>query len=283
DEDLPEAISREACHKIETLIRQITQHLDDDRRGERLRDGLYLTIVGWLIWMVVVGYLGLRAPNQPVSVNLAFAPAVALLTFVDLFGFWLVIGRWQARRRAAIAAKKDAETTEGAGPTEAETAAPAAASTQGPGAPQEKTRGGILRALPCPPDQLWKHMAWLGALSAAVAVAIIVTSAAGQSIFLPGTGAIKGAIAVTLSVWIFVEPSVKDDEGKSRWGALAAKAGLGLGLLCFASDSLFPWFGAAGVVAGGAAAALGKWGVGLYAAVISGAAWALQWWGVTLQ
>ncbi|MEE8546018.1 MAG: tRNA modification GTPase, partial [Alphaproteobacteria bacterium] len=46
DEDLPEAISREVYRKIEVLIKQLTQHLDDARRGERLREGLYITIVG---------------------------------------------------------------------------------------------------------------------------------------------------------------------------------------------------------------------------------------------
>ncbi len=46
DEDLPEAISREVHHNIEVLIEQLAQHLDDSRRGERLREGLYITIVG---------------------------------------------------------------------------------------------------------------------------------------------------------------------------------------------------------------------------------------------
>jgi tRNA modification GTPase len=46
DEDLPESLAREMYPKIEALIEELTQHLDDSRRGERLREGLYVTIVG---------------------------------------------------------------------------------------------------------------------------------------------------------------------------------------------------------------------------------------------
>jgi len=46
DEDLPGSLVREVRPKIEALIEELTQHLDDSRRGERLREGLYVTIVG---------------------------------------------------------------------------------------------------------------------------------------------------------------------------------------------------------------------------------------------
>ena len=46
DENLPVGISDTALHNISCLRSQISLHLDDDRRGERLRDGLYIAIVG---------------------------------------------------------------------------------------------------------------------------------------------------------------------------------------------------------------------------------------------
>lgn len=46
DEDLPEAISGAIGHEISSLVDSISQHLDDDRRGERLRSGLDIAIVG---------------------------------------------------------------------------------------------------------------------------------------------------------------------------------------------------------------------------------------------
>ena len=46
DEDLPQDIAATVWPKIKCLLEDITQHLDDSRRGERLREGLYVTIVG---------------------------------------------------------------------------------------------------------------------------------------------------------------------------------------------------------------------------------------------
>ncbi len=240
---------------------------------------LYLTIAGWLIWMVVVGYFGLRAPEEPLSVILMFSAVIAALTFIDLFGLWLVIGRWQAMR------KERAKTEEKDKPPESGQAAPAPGPTPGDarGSFLEAIGKGIFRSMPGPPGRLWRQIGWLGVAAAAIAAAVLGTGLSGRPIFLPGTGTIKGAIAIALTLWIFMEPLGRDEGPKPRRGLLAARTGLGLGLLCFASDHFFPWFGAAGVVAGGVAAAHGKWGSGLYAAVISGAAWALQWWGVITQ
>ena len=46
DEDLPGGLTESARHKISKLRRSITQHFDDGRRGERLREGFYVAIVG---------------------------------------------------------------------------------------------------------------------------------------------------------------------------------------------------------------------------------------------
>ena len=46
DEDLAEDTAVTVRPKIEWLVESITQHLDDGHRGERLRDGLYVTILG---------------------------------------------------------------------------------------------------------------------------------------------------------------------------------------------------------------------------------------------
>ena len=46
DEDLPSDITDDVTHKIKGVSDAITQHLDDGHRGERLREGLFVTIVG---------------------------------------------------------------------------------------------------------------------------------------------------------------------------------------------------------------------------------------------
>ena len=46
DEDLPDSINDQTFHQISVLINEITQHLEDGRRGERLRTGLSITIIG---------------------------------------------------------------------------------------------------------------------------------------------------------------------------------------------------------------------------------------------
>jgi tRNA modification GTPase len=46
DEDLPPEIEREAAGESATLAAEIEQHLADNRRGERLRDGIAVAIIG---------------------------------------------------------------------------------------------------------------------------------------------------------------------------------------------------------------------------------------------
>lgn len=46
DEDLPEGISPELLPKIETLCGEISEHLSDNKRGERLRDGVHIAVIG---------------------------------------------------------------------------------------------------------------------------------------------------------------------------------------------------------------------------------------------
>ena len=46
DEDLPEGITPEITDAIGKLLSELTAHLSDNRRGERLRDGLRLAIIG---------------------------------------------------------------------------------------------------------------------------------------------------------------------------------------------------------------------------------------------
>lgn len=46
DEDLPEDIDTELGHNILRIGREIAQYLDDSRQGERLREGLYVALVG---------------------------------------------------------------------------------------------------------------------------------------------------------------------------------------------------------------------------------------------
>lgn len=46
EEDLPAQVLAQLNHNIEWLQKEITQYLDDGRRGERLRDGFSITILG---------------------------------------------------------------------------------------------------------------------------------------------------------------------------------------------------------------------------------------------
>ncbi len=46
DEALPEGLPQAARAKLETLIAEIAAHLADERRGQRLRDGIQLAIIG---------------------------------------------------------------------------------------------------------------------------------------------------------------------------------------------------------------------------------------------
>jgi len=46
DEDLPDGLIATLCPKIETLIDEFEKHLSDNRRGERLRDGITIAILG---------------------------------------------------------------------------------------------------------------------------------------------------------------------------------------------------------------------------------------------
>ena len=46
DEELPADLSQRVKHKMLGLEEEISQHLDDNRRGERLRDGIYIAIIG---------------------------------------------------------------------------------------------------------------------------------------------------------------------------------------------------------------------------------------------
>jgi len=46
DEDLPEAVLEKARPDLTTLADEIASHLDDDHRGQRLRDGISVAIVG---------------------------------------------------------------------------------------------------------------------------------------------------------------------------------------------------------------------------------------------
>lgn len=46
DEDLPERVLDEAKQSVSDLIRDMRAHLGDDRRGERLRDGFHMALVG---------------------------------------------------------------------------------------------------------------------------------------------------------------------------------------------------------------------------------------------
>lgn len=46
DEELPADLAQKIKHKMLGLEEEISQHLDDNRRGERLRDGIYIAIIG---------------------------------------------------------------------------------------------------------------------------------------------------------------------------------------------------------------------------------------------
>lgn len=46
DEPIPDTVVAESKHKMQRLQKQIAQYLDDQSRGERLRQGLYVTIIG---------------------------------------------------------------------------------------------------------------------------------------------------------------------------------------------------------------------------------------------
>lgn len=46
DEDLPKSIIEESSHNILVIVDEVAQHLDDARRGERLRSGIYIAIIG---------------------------------------------------------------------------------------------------------------------------------------------------------------------------------------------------------------------------------------------
>ena len=46
EEELPADLSRKVKHKLLKLKEEILKHLDDNRRGERLRDGIYIAIIG---------------------------------------------------------------------------------------------------------------------------------------------------------------------------------------------------------------------------------------------
>lgn len=46
DEDLPDGIAPEIIPIIQRLIAEIGEHLDDNRRGERLRDGIQMVVIG---------------------------------------------------------------------------------------------------------------------------------------------------------------------------------------------------------------------------------------------
>ena len=46
DEDLPDGIAPQIFPKIQDLVKTIDLHLNDNRRGERLRDGIHIAVIG---------------------------------------------------------------------------------------------------------------------------------------------------------------------------------------------------------------------------------------------
>jgi tRNA modification GTPase len=46
DEDMPEGIAPEVITSTQKLITEIAEHLNDNRRGERLRDGIQIAVIG---------------------------------------------------------------------------------------------------------------------------------------------------------------------------------------------------------------------------------------------
>ena len=220
--------------------------------------------------MVFVGFFSLQATERSISVNLVLSLVIAALTFIDLFGLWLTIGRLRAFRARILKEKK----------VLAPKPKSARDSMESPKEPDAETiHKGIFGSVEGSPEQLRKQIVCLGYIAVITAVAILLTGLSGWPLFTPGTGTIKGSIALALTVWIFLEPPPKNSDPEQRIGVLAMKSGLGLALLCFASNHYFPWFGGAGVLAGGVAIGMGKRGGGLYALCISVASLAMQWWG----
>ena len=46
DEDMPDGVTNEVLPVLEEIKSQIADHLDDNRRGERLRDGIHVAVIG---------------------------------------------------------------------------------------------------------------------------------------------------------------------------------------------------------------------------------------------
>jgi tRNA modification GTPase len=46
DEDLPEGVNPQVLESVQAMIAEIAAHLDDNRRGERLRDGIQVAVIG---------------------------------------------------------------------------------------------------------------------------------------------------------------------------------------------------------------------------------------------
>lgn len=46
DEDLPEGVAPQVLPVLRQVIHEVTSHLDDNRRGERLRDGIHIAVIG---------------------------------------------------------------------------------------------------------------------------------------------------------------------------------------------------------------------------------------------
>lgn len=46
DEDLPEGVAHAVTPVLQTFIKDLDEHLNDNRRGERLRDGIHVAVIG---------------------------------------------------------------------------------------------------------------------------------------------------------------------------------------------------------------------------------------------
>jgi tRNA modification GTPase len=46
DEDIPDEVTTQLNNLVKTMINSISTHLDDNNRGEKLRNGIYVTIIG---------------------------------------------------------------------------------------------------------------------------------------------------------------------------------------------------------------------------------------------
>src|SRR5690606_9045140 len=46
DEDLPDGIAPQIMQAARDISREIGEHLSDNRRGERLRDGIHIAVIG---------------------------------------------------------------------------------------------------------------------------------------------------------------------------------------------------------------------------------------------